>query len=112
MADGVGHEGCDGDGLEFGQAESCDVGVEVGDSQGGGEVAEVVEELHSSRRIPQAFSFFGASPGGDKVLGLSGVVEGDDDAIACAGQRPGAVGHALEDIVEVEVCVDALDGLA
>ena len=36
VADGVCHECCDGDGLEFGQAECCDVGVEVGDSQGGG----------------------------------------------------------------------------
>ena len=73
------------------EAEFPDIGGQVRHPQRLGQVAEVLEQPRSVRPLGHLRGDVRRQAGGDEVTGSSGVVNGDDQAVAGTGQRAGAV---------------------
>ena len=95
-----------------GKAERSDVAGQVSDSQHAGEIPEVLEEPQPVGPLRQLPVLVERDAGADELLRTTRLVDGRDHAVAGAGQSPGAVDHLLQDGVEVEARIDALDGRA
>ena len=74
--------------------------------------AEVFEEPHPVRQVPQLPGLLSGHPGGEEVLYPSRIVEEGDHPVAGSRQRPGGVQDPLQHRVQVEALVDAEAGLA
>ena len=87
------------------------------------EVAVEVPQPHRSRaranplddgqpvQLPQLLVLVGSHPGAKAFLYLSRTVQDEDNTVAGAGQRPGAVQDPLQHRLEVEALVDEQVGL-
>ena len=89
-----------------------DVAGKIVQTQRTGKVTQVVEQLQPGGQLHQPPHFVLRQTGGDEVVGLSRLVDGDDHAVARAGERTGAVGGLLEHGGHVEAPADAQDGRA
>ena len=108
-----GYEGADRNRQpEIGEAHLPHVGGEVRHTQGCGDGAEVGEELHPLRHLPQPLGLLGGQAGDHEILHLSGVPHGGDEGVAGVRQRTGAIQDSLQHRVELEALVDPQAGLA
>ena len=89
-----------------GEAEGADMGGNVGDPERPFEVAEVLEEARALGPFRHGPVLLGGEARGDEVLRRARLVDGGDGGVACAGQRPGALGHLVEHGLEVEAGAD------
>ena len=92
-----------------GEAERADIGRHVGEPERPRQVAQVQEQRRpvGPGRQPAVLGI--AEAGGDEVAGLPCLVDGHDDAVACAGQRTRAFRHLMQDGAEVEAGADTQD---
>ena len=91
-------------------AERAGVGREVGDPQRPRQLAQVLEQAAAAGPGEQLPPFLGRDVGEDEVGGRARLVDGDDDAVAGAGQPAGTLDHLGEHGVEVQRRADAQDG--
>ena len=81
--------------------------VEINSGPGLNDAAELLEEEHTVGKLGELPGLLGSQPGIEEVLNPPPVVQEGDDAVAGAGQRPGAVQDPLEHRPEVQALVDA-----
>ena len=95
-----------------GHAQRTHEGGEVGDPERPRQVAELLEELHAAGPLRHPAVVVLGQARGDEFPGRSRLVDGDDAAVARAGELAGAVGHFLQDGLQVEAGADAQQCLA
>ena len=91
-------------------AERADVARQVREPQRPRQLAQVLEQPAAVGPGEEILLFLGGEAREDEVLGRTGLVDGDDNAAAGAGQPAGALDHLGEHGVEVERGADAQDG--
>ena len=89
-----------------GKAERAHVRGDVGQAQRPREVAEVLEQPQPVGPLHQRTVLIVGETGGDEVLGLPLLVNGDDGAVARPGQCASALRHLAEHGLEVEARAD------
>ena len=94
------------------EAERVHVAGQIVQAQRSREIAQMYEKLRSVRPVHQAAQLVRGEAGGDQVADLARLVDGRDQAVAGAGQRPGAVRDLLQDGGLVETRADPQDGRA
>ena len=96
-----------------GKAERAHIGGHVRQPERARQVAEIREQPRPVGPLDHVPVPLLRQAGGDEVPGLlPGLVDGGDAAVACAGQRAGALDDLLEHRVEVESGADAQAGRA
>ena len=78
------------------EAERADVGGQVGEADGTGEVAEVLEQARSIRPCLEAAVLGVGRAAGDEHRWPALGVDGGDRAVPCAGEDAGAVDDLAE----------------
>ena len=94
------------------EAQRPDVGVQVVEPNRARQALEVHEELRPLGPVDQLLVLLRREAGSDELLGLPGVVDGRDHAVAGADQRAGAVNDFPQHGVDIETCADPQDGRA
>ena len=95
-----------------GHAQRTHEGGEVGDPKRPRQVAKLLEEPQAIGPLRHPAVVLRGQARGDEVPGRSRLVDGDDAAVARAGELARAVGHFLQDGFEVEAGADAQQRLA
>ena len=95
-----------------GEAERLHVGAHVGEADRSGQVAKALEQARPVGPLLEQAVRLGGDPGAREVAGRARLVDGRDDAVARAGQRPGAVEDFAQHGLEVEARGDVTDGRA
>ena len=98
--------------MDFRKAQGRGVAEQIPQPQWPRGRAKVLEELRSSRPVPQLPGLFGSQARGEQSLHFSGLINEGDDAILGVSQRPGALQHLSQDGLEFEALIDAQAGLA
>ena len=91
------------------KAERADVVREVREPQRSRQVVQVLEQAHAVGPGREFLLLLRGEARGDGVLGRARLVDGGDDAVAGAGERPGSLHDLAQHGVEVEACADPQD---
>ena len=90
------------------EPERAHVGGHVREPQRPGQVAEVREQFRSAGPLRKPPALLLGDAGTGEVAGLARVVDGDDDSVRGAGQRPRAPEYLSQHGVGVEARIDVL----
>ena len=95
-----------------GEAERAEIVGQVGEPERSRQVAQVREQLRPVGPLGELAVLVGGKAGGDELARLAGLVDGDDEAVARAGEGPRAVGGLLQHGGQVEARAQAQHGRA